>query len=74
MAANTLAHNPRKPKTNAELVGIINRYWGQPVARIARTVGWAMKDGKRVEFNYETIASATRAGLPYGVTSLPRRA
>jgi hypothetical protein len=33
-----------------------------------------MKDGKRVEFNYETIASATRAGLPYGVTSLPRRA
>lgn len=66
MAANTLAHNPRKPKTNAELVGIINRYWGQPVARIAR-----VKDGA---VTYEAIASATRNGFPYGVTSLPGRA
>jgi hypothetical protein len=70
MAANTLAHNPRKPKTNAELVGIINRYWGQPVARIARTVDYLPDGGQRV---YETISSATSNGLPYGMKSLADR-
>lgn len=66
----TNTHNPRKPKTNAELVGIINRYWGQQVARVAR-VAEDTADGGRIA--YDTIASATRNGLPYGVTSLPKR-
>lgn len=72
MAANTLAHNPRKPKTNAELVGIINRYWGQPVARIARTTDDKPTPGKG-HVTYETIASATLNGLPYGMKSLSDR-
>ena len=61
-------YRPRKPKTNAELVSTINRYWGQPVARVARIVEVTPTGG---QFSYEAIASATRGGLPYGMTALP---
>ena len=72
MAANTLSHNPRKVKTNAELVAMINRYWGQPVARIARTTDDKSTPGQGY-VTYETIASATLNGLPYGMKSLADR-
>ena len=73
VAANTNTHNPRKPKTNAELVGMINRYWGQPVARVVRAMDDKPTPGKG-HVSYETIASSTLNGLPIGVTRLPRRA